>query len=81
MNSRFEHPQFAYLFCDVPISVWQRLANRMGTRLRYHICSHVHSPYNSTAKGSRMSPPLAQVTTAAGPREKSIHAEAVVPLS
>ena len=29
---------------------------RMGTRLRYHICSHVHSPYNSTAKGSRMSP-------------------------
>ena len=28
----------------------------MGTRLRYHICSHVHSPYNSTAKGSRMSP-------------------------
>ena len=28
---------------------------RMGTRLRYHICSHVHSPYIS-AKGSRMSP-------------------------
>jgi hypothetical protein len=36
------------------IYIWDHY--RMGTRLRYHICSHVHSPYNSTAKGSRMSP-------------------------
>ena len=53
----------------------------MGTRLLYHTCSHVNSPNLSVARGSHLMPPLAQVITAAGPREKSIHAEAVIPLS
>ena len=54
---------------------------RMGTRPQYHTCSHVNSPNLSVARGSHLLPLLAQDTQAAGPREKNLHAEAVIPLS
>ena len=42
---------------------------RMGTRLQHDICSHVYSPYLSTAKGSQL-PPLGSSTTAGPPRKQ-----------
>ena len=53
---------------------------RIGTRLQYDLCSHVYSHYPSTAKGSLLPPPLAQVLLQV-PRENNRHAEAVSLLS
>ena len=53
---------------------------RMGTRLQYDICSHVYSPYLSTAKGSQL-PPLWLKYNCRSPERTIANAEAVSLLS
>ena len=49
---------------------------RMGTRLRYDLCSHVYSHYPSTAKGSLL-PPLWLKYHCRSPEKTIANAEAV----
>ena len=67
---------YIYIYTHIHTYIYMR----MGTRLQYDLCSHVYSHYPSTAKGSLLPPPLAQVLLQV-PRENNRHAEAVSLLS